>query len=98
MGGWQSTRTSGLVKRGKLLKDETIFLGAECQALCRAVNGAVYFSHYNKVRPVPAQDILKHAPSFRETTSGMITRVTAAVSRLVPGLEASVVATVVMMM
>ena len=25
------------------------YLGAECQALCRAVNGAVYFSHYNKV-------------------------------------------------
>ena len=41
------------------------FLGAECQALCRAVNGAVYFSHYNKVRPVPAQDILKHAPPFQ---------------------------------
>lgn len=33
---------------GKLAEYKNIWTGAECQALCRAVNGAVYFSHYNK--------------------------------------------------
>jgi len=67
MGGWQSTRTSGL---------------------------ELNVRHFAEL----LMELCISLTITRETTSGMITRATAAVSRLVPGLEASVVATVVMMM
>ena len=84
-----------------MIKDKSlnyIYPGAECQALCRAVNGAVYFSHYNKVSD--DAEYSRTCPSLhsREMTSEMTTRATAAVSRPVPGPEASVVTEIVMMM
>ena len=103
MANWQSTRKFGLVRRSrkKLMIDISItkfYLGAECQALCRAVNGAVYFSHYNKVSDPTDYSLTCPSLHSREMTSEMTTRATAAVSRPVPGPGASVVTEIVMMM
>jgi len=85
---------------GKLAEYKNIWTGAECQALCRAVNGAVYFSHYNKVSD-PTHWWFSNVPlslHSRGMTSEMTTRATAAVSRPVHGPGASVVTEIVMMM